>query len=163
MQNIPLDQWGKIRAYYEAGNTGNQTAEKFGINRRRLQMRIQKEGWSQNLERTIQVQALEKVIGRTTSFSVEATAEAVDNESTLRATIEKRHREEPNNIRILLYRAIKAMGSKESPLNIKELKLVAETMALLHRMERDAFRLNNQDVTGDKSTEIFVTAIKSLR
>lgn len=144
MVKIAPEQWEKVRAFYEAGNTGNQTAEKFGLNRRRVQMRIQAEGWNQNLENAIRVQALDKVVGKGPNYSTEATAEIVKIEATKRATVEKRHREEPNNVRVLLYRTIKAMDEREKPPDIREIKSVAECMSLLQAMERKAFRLDGE-------------------
>ena len=144
MQNISPDQWEKIRAYYEAGNTGNQTAEKFGVNRRRVHMRIAAEGWNQNLENAIRVQALDQVVGKGPNYSVEATAEAVNVEATKRANIEKRHREEPNNVRVLMYRTIKEMGERDKPPGIREIRTLAEAMTLLQNMERKAFRLDGE-------------------
>jgi hypothetical protein len=147
MVKVAPEQWEKVRAYYEAGHTGNQTATKFGLNRRRVQMRIQAEGWDQNLENAIRVQALDKVVGKGANYSVEATAEAVNVEATKRANIEKRHREEPNNVRVLLYQTIKAMNEKATPPDIREIKIAAEAMSMLQAMERKAYRLDGDGAT----------------
>ena len=136
-------EWEQARAFYESGNSGNATAAKFGLSRRNIQLRVQAEGWDQNLENAIRVQALDQVMGKGPNYTVEATAAAVEVEATKRATVEKRHREEPNNVRVLLNRAIKAMDAREKPADIREIKSVAETMALLHRMEREAYRLDD--------------------
>lgn len=149
MAKLTKKQWGRARAFYEVGNSGNATAIKFKTSRRTIQLRVVSEGWNQNFEAEIARKVAEKVAGKVADGSPADTEKAIDKESSKRASIELRHRDEPGHIRSLLYNSIKdlkeSVTSTEKKLamdDLKASKLAMEVMKGIQEMERKSYRLD---------------------
>lgn len=153
MAKLTKKQWSSARAFYEIGNSGNSTAKKFKTSRRSVQLRVISEGWTQNLEGIIAVKVAEKVAGRKASYSLADTEKVIDKESSKRAAIELRHRDEPGHVRSLLYKSIQdlkdSVTSSEKKLamdDLKASKLAMEIMKGIQEMERKSYRLDTAPV-----------------
>lgn len=94
MPRLTATQWEDARSEYEAGASQNYVAEKFGCSRAAVQKRIQRDGWVQDIEASIQRKVSEKVAGMVAGCHQQEKAEAIDAEATKRAGIIDRHRTE---------------------------------------------------------------------
>lgn len=98
--------------------------------------------WSRNTEAAIQEKVAEKVAGLESGCNVVEREKLLNSEAEKRAAVEKRHRDEPNNVRALLYNKIKSMSTQPDP-DVKEIKAVSDCMQAIQNMERKAFRLDS--------------------
>lgn len=161
MAKLTKKQWSKARAFYEIGNSGNATAKKFNVSRRSVQLRVISEKWNQNLDGIIAKKAADKVAGLVNGYNFADTEEVIDNESSKRAFIELRHRDEPGHVRLLLYNSIKHLKESKSGVerklamdDLKASKLAVEVMKGIQEMERKSYRLDTAPVASTNFVKI---------
>lgn len=146
--------WGAIRAAYEVGGptaTFRALATRFDLSHTYIRKHAVSEGWKQALEPDIARETAIKLAGVDSTVSEEARAEAVDSEATRRAEIIKRHRDEWNAARALIYEGAKEYAAKDvaKPAALAKLKAgktMAEALAIIQSGERRAY-----NITGDGS------------
>ena len=137
--------WPKIRALWEAGHSAYEIERMPKMpTRNPIYSRAAAEGWLRNTEAQVSEKVSEKVSGITDSTTIAEREKLIDSEAEKRAAIEKRHRDEPNNVRALLYNKMKAMSTQTDP-DVKEIKAVSDCMLAIQTMERKAHRLDSAD------------------
>jgi uncharacterized coiled-coil DUF342 family protein len=132
--------WEAIRADYEAGATQSELSRKHGVSRKAIQKHIEAEGWSQDLEPTIQRKVAEKVAGVVAGCDPKKKAEAIDAEASRRADVVQRHRDEWEEHKNLVDKAI---GTKDFD-TAKLAKITAETLKIRQEAERKAWAIDAQ-------------------
>ena len=153
MPRLTPDKWQDVRAEYEAGASQYALAARFDVSRTAIQKRIDREGWTQDLEPAIRRKVAEKVAGAGSTGNPEKRAAAMDAEAERRADILRRHREEPMAVRSMVYDAMKkhksAVGKQEKADafdDLKAAKISSEILLNVHRLERQAWGLEEQKI-----------------
>lgn len=132
--------WQQIRADYEAGATQSELARKHGVSRTAIQKRIEKEGWTQDIEDSLRRKVAEKVAGVVAGCNPQKKAEALDLAAQRRADVEIRHQTEWEEHRNLVDSAIANQDFESAKLA----KITAETLKIRQEGERKAWRLDTQ-------------------
>ena len=83
--------WEQIRAEYEAGATQSELSRQYGISRTAIQKHIEAEGWTQDVEPSIQRKVAEKVTGIVTGGNRKKKAEALEDAAAKGVAIVLRH------------------------------------------------------------------------
>ncbi|MDB4278442.1 hypothetical protein N9917_02430 [Deltaproteobacteria bacterium] len=102
--------WKRIKAEWEIGKSPREiSAKKNTPSYQAINKRRKDEGWTRNLEETIQNKVVAKVAGLVDGENREERDKAIDGEASRRAAVEQRHREEPNEIIELLNESLKTL------------------------------------------------------
>ena len=142
--------WEQVRAEYEAGATQSDLSRKHGVSRTAIQKHIEAEGWTQDVEPAIQRKVAEKVAGLVAGCNPKKKAEALDAEAARRADVVQRHRDEWEEHKQIVD---KAVGDRD--FNAAKLaKITAETLKIRQEAERKAWSI---DVTQPSVTNITVS------
>lgn len=141
--------WQEARAKYESGTAIREIAREIGTSHEAVRKRIAAEGWVQDQEARIRRETAAKVAGLVGPANQTRITELVAEESERRAEIVRMHRDEPKAIRGLIYDAAKALKAAETgeavklaELRVRAAKGLAQAMAALHQVERDAWGLS---------------------
>lgn len=151
--------WEKIRAEYECGATMRGLARRFKLSHTAIGKRADKEGWTQDLEQTIQRKMREKVAGTVATGNPEKRAQAVEEEAERRATVVLRHREQWNAARGRVDEGLRAHAQADAikedkkRLSAKSMafkdmmagKISAETLQIIQNGERKAWNITNDE------------------
>lgn len=132
--------WETIRAEYEAGSNQSELSRRHGVSRTAIQKRIDKEGWSQDVEPVIQRKVAEKVAGVVAGCNPQKKAEAIDAEASRRADVVQRHRDEWEEHKRLVDTAIGTNDFEAAKLA----KITAETLKIRQEAERKAWAIDAQ-------------------
>jgi hypothetical protein len=132
--------WEVIRAEYEAGGNQSELSRKHGVSRTAIQKRIEKEGWTQDVEPVIQRKVAEKVAGVVAGCNPQKKAAAIDAEASRRADVVQRHRDEWEEHKHIVDTAI---GTKDFE-SAKLAKITAETLKIRQEAERKAWAIDAQ-------------------
>ena len=137
------DTWIEIRAEREAGASFGELAAKYGVSKTAIVKRANKEGWGDGTDvaDVIRRKVNEKLTG--TTVPADKKAQAIDAAAERAAEIVRRHQEETNAARERLYaglKAHKAATTREEKVlafeDLKAAKIAAETLAIIQRLER---------------------------
>jgi len=145
--------WEAVRALWEAGAKSSAICKEDGMpSRAGIDKRAKREGWTRDLEPQIRRKVAEKVAGfqKVAKRDPKKLADAVDAEAERRAAVERKHRDEPEDIRDMLKDGIKAHNTAETKedktlafADLKAAKISSEVMANIHAMERKAYRMDD--------------------
>lgn len=149
MARLSEDQWQTLRAEYEVGDSLNAVAARHGVSRAGIQKRAKAEGWTQDVAPLIRAKVAEKVAGIVAGGNSQKKAQAIDAAADRGADVLRRHQEEPQQIREMLYGAVVAHGKAQSRdekvlafEDLKAAKISSEVMMNIHKMERQAHMLD---------------------
>lgn len=142
--------WETIRAEYEAGASQSDLSRKHGVSRKAIQNHIEAEGWTQDIEPSIQRKVAEKVAGIVAGCDPKKKAEALDAEASRRADVVQRHRDEWEEHKHLVDTAIVTKDFDAAKLA----KITSETLKIRQEAERKAWQI---DVAQPQVTNITVT------
>jgi len=157
----PKYNWSKIRAMWESGDSSFAIAAKRNMpSHVAINKHVKAEEWTRNLNEVIQKKVTEKVTGIVTESDSKERADLIDKESTKRAAIELRHRDEPGHVRSLLYKgmkaqkdAVKVAEKRLAQEDLKAAKLSMEIMKGIQEMERKSYRLDTPSDNGGSNTQ----------
>ena len=142
--------WEAIRAEYEVGATQSALARDHGISRTAIQKRIKAEGWTQDVEPAVQRKVAEKVAGVVAGCTPKKKAEAIDAEAARRADVIQRHRDEWEEHKGIVDKAVGALDFESAKLA----KITAETLKIRQEAERKAW---NIDISQPNVTNVTVS------
>lgn len=158
----PALDWAQIRAEYESGASANELGRKHGCSHTAVLKRARKEDWKQDVEEAIRRRVSQKVSGVVSDDLPLKRAAALDAEAERRAEVVRRHREEPNAIRALVYEGLKKHKRARNRTqraaafdDLKAAKITSETLQNLHRVERKAWGLDAEG-DGDRAALGFI-------
>lgn len=137
--------WETIRAEYEAGATQSDLSRRHGVSRTAIQKHIEAEGWTQDVEPALQRKVAEKVAGVVAGCNPKKKAEAIDAEASRRADVVQRHRDEWEEHKQIVDKAVGARDFEAAKLA----KITAETLKIRQEAERKAWSIDavQQSVT----------------
>jgi len=144
--------WENIRAEYEAGASQSDLSRRYSVSRTAIQKRIEKEGWTQDVEPAIQRKVAEKVAGVVAGCNPQKKAAALDAEASRRADVVQRHRDEWDEHKRLVDTAIGTDNFEMAKLA----KITSETLKIRQEAERKAWQI---DVAQPQVTNITVSQI----
>lgn len=146
-------EWIKARAFFEAGASQSATAEKFSVSRKAVQLKIEAQGWSQDLEGQIKRKVAEKLAGNSHPASAKETAAAIGAEADRRVKVAERHVKLAEQALQLQQQALgkpKPDEQGEGPPKFqpdfdlqKSAKINMETIGLLIALERKIHKLED--------------------
>ena len=142
--------WETIRAEYEAGSTQSELSRAHGVSRKAIQKHIEAEGWTQDVEPSIQRKVAEKVAGVVAGCDPKKKAEAIDAEAARRAAVVQRHRDEWDGHKEIVDTAL---GTRDFD-SAKLAKITAETLKIRQEAERKAWGI---DVAQPNVTNVTVS------
>ena len=151
MARLTQDQWAEVRAAREAGASISSLAREHGVDRKAIQRRIQAEGWSDgsDVAQEIQRRSAEKVAG-IVAGDPKKKAQAIADEAERVVEVVRRHRTEIVAVRDTLYAGLKAHKAALSKADkqtafedLKAAKISSECMMNIHRLERQAWGMDN--------------------
>jgi hypothetical protein len=157
---VEPQRWADIQKGYESGQTARALARQFGVSHTGIAKRAAKEGWSQDSSGELRRKTLEKVAGLREEMHKAVSPkdadrvrqEAVSAEADRRADVWKRQREEPTLIRRMYYAAIRRFDQATTRLerleaaeDLRAAKLAGEAMTMVHKLERQAWGLDEPD------------------
>lgn len=164
------DQWETIRAEREAGATFRDLAARHGVSDAAIVKKSKAQGWadSRDVAEVIRRKVSEKVSGIVSTANPTKKAAAIDAAADRGAEVIKRHQDEPNAIRALMYAGVKAsrdaVTKEEKQLAFETLK-AANTASLcmlnIHRAERQAHGLDA--VAETKNDDMAAVAAEARR
>ena len=153
MARLSADTWDTIRAEREAGGQSFQDlAQKFGVSHTAIIKRAKAEAWSngEDVAGVIRRKVSEKVSGIVSGGNPKKKAEAIDSEAERVVEVVRRHRTEIVAVRDTLYAGLKAhkaaltKADKQTAFeDLKAAKISSECMMNIHRLERQAWGLDN--------------------
>lgn len=144
------ETWSDIRAKREAGATFKSLSLEFGVSDAAIVKRAKAEGWGdgKDVAETIRRKVSEKVSAIVSADPVKKARE-IDAAADRAADIIRRHQEEPETVRGMLYAGIEthqAAESKEAKAlafeDLKAAKISSEVLLNIHRLERQAWNLD---------------------
>lgn len=144
--------WETIRAEYEAGATQSDLSRRHGVSRTAIQKHIEAEGWTQDVEPALQRKVAEKVAGVVAGCNPKKKAEAIDAEASRRADVVQRHRDEWEEHKQIVDKAVGARDFEAAKLA----KITAETLKIRQEAERKAWSI---DVVQQSVTTINVNQV----
>ena len=130
--------WETSRAEYEAGATQSELSRNHGVSRTAIQKHIEAEGWTQDVEPSIQRKVAEKVAGVVAGCNAKKKAEALDAEAARRADVVQRHRDEWEEHKQIVDTAV---GTRDFDA-AKLAKITAETLKIRQEAERKAWSID---------------------
>lgn len=142
--------WETIRAEYEAGATQSELSRNHGVTRRAIQKHIESEGWTQDVEPSLQRKVAEKVAGVVAGCNAKKKAEALEAEAARRADVVQRHRDEWEEHKLIVDTAVGTRDFEAAKLA----KITAETLRIRQEAERKAWSI---DVAVPNVTNITVS------
>jgi len=152
MPKLSRDEWEQIRAEREAGLSFGRLASRYGIDKAAIVRRAKAEGWGDGADvaELVRRKAMAQVTG-TAVTDPEKRAAAIDTAAELAADVIRRHQEEAEQVRELLWRGLEAHRAAETLdekrlafEGLKAAKIASETALNLQRMERISHGLDNQ-------------------
>jgi len=161
MPKLSRDEWEQIRAEREAGLSFGRLASRYGIDKAAIVRRAKAEGWGDGADAAelVRRKAMAQVTG-TAITDPEKRAAAIDTAAELAANVIRRHQEEAEQVRELLWRGLEAHQAAETLdekrlafETLKAAKISSETALNLQRMERISHGL---DDAGGGKTEIVI-------
>lgn len=144
--------WEVIRAEYETGATQSELSRRHGVSRTAIQKHIEAEGWTQDVEPALQRKVAEKVAGVVAGCNPQKKAEALDAEASRRADVVQRHRDEWEEHKQIVDKAVGARDFEAAKLA----KITAETLKIRQEAERKAWSI---DVVQPSVTTINVNQV----
>lgn len=144
--------WEAIRAEYETGATQSELSRRHGVSRTAIQKHIEAEGWTQDVEPALQRKVAEKVAGVVAGCNPQKKAEALDAEASRRADVVQRHRDEWEEHKQIVDKAVGARDFEAAKLA----KITAETLKIRQEAERKAWSI---DVAQPSVTTINVNQV----
>jgi len=170
MPKLSRDDWEKIRAEREAGLSFGLLASRYGIDKAAIVRRAKAEGWGDGTDvaELVRRKAMEQVTG-TAITDPEKRAAAIDRAAELAADVIRRHQEEAEQVRELLWRGLEMHRAAETLdekrlafETLKAAKISSETLANLQRMERISYGLDDHggktEIIIERSYGIYGTA-----
>ncbi len=160
MRRLSDETWAQIRAEREAGLSFGLLAARYGIDKAAIVRRAKREGWGDGADVAGEVRrkAFAKFAG-VTGTDPEKSAEAIDAVAEAAADVIRRHQQEAEQVRELLWRGLEEHRAAETLDDkrlafetLKAAKISSETLTNLQRMERISYGLDNE--TG--KTEIVI-------
>lgn len=151
MPRLPADIWETVRAEREAGATFLDLAARFGVSHTAIIKRAKRESWSDGTDvaDVIRRKVSEKVSGIVSTANPQKKAESLNAAADRGAEVIRRHQEETNHVRERLYiglKLYKVADTKEQKQlafeDLKAAKISSEVMINLHRLERQAWNLD---------------------
>jgi len=151
MPRLSRDTWKQIRAEREAGLSFGLLASRYGISKTAIVQRAKAEGWGDGTDAAelVRRKARDKVTGADTTDHQKRAA-AIDAAAELAADVIRRHQEEAEQVRELLWRGLEASRAAETLdekrlafETLKAAKISSETLANLQRMERVSYGLDD--------------------
>ena len=151
MPKLSRDTWKQIRAEREAGLSFGLLASRYGISKTAIVQRAKAEGWGDGTDAAelVRRKARDKVTGADTTDHQKRAA-AIDAAAELAADVIRRHQEEAEQVRELLWRGLEASRAAETLdekrlafETLKAAKISSETLANLQRMERVSYGLDD--------------------
>ncbi|MBF0399950.1 MAG: hypothetical protein HQL90_04210 [Magnetococcales bacterium] len=139
--------WQAVRKYYEeTGCSLREAAKKFDFPITTTTRRAKAECWgAQKVREAIKGRSLERTIGYDPTMPDYAKAQMIDLEAFRRSEIEKLHRKDPEGLRQILAKIVAEQQSMPKP-NIRDVKVLTETIALVQALERKAYRMDEENV-----------------
>ena len=147
--------WETIRAEYEAGATQSDLSRRHGVSRKAIQNHIEAEGWTQDIEPALRRKVAEKVAGVVAGCDPQKKAEAIDAEAARRADVVQRHRDEWEEHKEIVDKAVGARDFEAAKLA----KITAETLKIRQEAERKAW---NIDIAQPSVTNVTVSHAGSM-
>ena len=153
MPRLSRETWSDVRAEREAGASFGELAAKYGVDKAAIVRRAKAEGWTDGTDVAdiIRRKVTEKLTG-TSPTAPEKKAAAIDAAAERAAEVIRRHQEETNAARERLYsglRAHKAAVTKDEKVlafeDLKAAKIAAEALAIIQRLERINFGLEESN------------------
>lgn len=150
MPPLTKEAWKKIRAAWEVGESTVKLGKKHGCSDRAIRMRAKAEGWTrpEGVKAEIRRKAKERM-SKSPPHDPQALEEAIEERVDATAEVIKRHREEAQVVRGLMYagarehKAAKSMLEKQLAFEtLKAAKITSETIRNLHVAERKAWGLD---------------------
>ena len=160
MPKLSPEDWEQIRAEREAGLSFRRLASRYGISKTAIIQRAKAEGWGDGADvaELVRRKASARVAGVDITDHQKRAA-AIDLAAELAADVIRRHQEEAEQVRELLWRGLEAHRAAETLdekrlafETLKAAKISSETLTNLQRMERVSYGLD--DATG--KTEIVI-------
>lgn len=144
MARLTADQWETVRAEREAGASFRDLASKHGVSHQAIVKRAKTEGWGdgQDVGETVRRKVAEKVAGVVASGNPKKKAAAIDAAAAVGAAVLLRQQQDWQCHREL-FGAIPD-GFEEG----KHAKISAEMLAIRHKGERLAYRLDAPEEPG---------------
>ena len=130
--------WETIRAEYEVGATQSDLSRRHGVSRKAIQNHIDAEGWTQDVEPALRRKVAEKVAGVVAGCDPKKKAEAIDVEAAKRADVVQRHRDEWEEHKQIVDKAVGARDFDAAKLA----KITAETLKIRQEAERKAWSID---------------------
>ena len=147
--------WETIRAEYETGATQSDLSRRHGVSRTAIQKHIEAEGWTQDIEPALQRKVAEKVAGVVAGCNPKKKAEALDAEASRKADVVQRHRDEWEEHKQIVDKAVWARDFETAKLA----KITAETLKIRQEAERKAW---NIDIAQPNVTNVTVSHAGSM-
>ncbi len=151
MPRLTRDQWYSIRAEREAGASFRDLAARHNVTIGAIHKRSKLEEWGDGKDaaETIRKKVKEKVNGFVNNGDPKKNAAAIDAAADRGAEVIRRHQEEPNSARERVYAGLKAhrqaVTKEQKQLafeDLKAAKIASEALAIIHKMERQAWNLD---------------------
>lgn len=163
MPRLKAIEWLKARAFYESGASQSAVAEKFGVSRKAVQLKIEGEGWIQDIEGQIKARVAEKLAGKLAGGDLKETRAAVEVEADRRVKISERHVKLAEQATALQQQAVGRVGvdEKGNPKFApdfdlqKSAKINSETVAILIGLERKIHKLEDAPPAGEPTKIVF--------
>ncbi len=161
MPPLTKEAWKKIRADWEVGESTVKLGKQYGCSDRAIRLRARNEKWTrpEDVKAEIRRKTRERV-SKAPPHDHQAMEEAIEVRVDATAEVIKRHREEINAVRFLMYAGIrehklaKTMTEKQVAFEtLKAAKITSETVRNMHVSERKAWSL---DADNDDAVEIII-------
>jgi len=170
MPKLSPEDWEQIRAEREAGLSFRRLASRYGISKTAIIQRAKAEGWGDGADvaELVRRKASARVAGVDITDHQKRAA-AIDLAAELAADVIRRHQEEAEQVRELLWRGLEAHRAAETLdekrlafETLKAAKISSETLTNLQRMERISHGLDDHggktEIVIERSYGIYGTA-----
>jgi hypothetical protein len=149
---LPVVDWAKARAEYEAGDSYAMLGARWGRSKAAFSKRGRAEGWVQDAEPAIRRQVAERVAlgGKVTTGDPDQREQAIEKAVDVRVGVVKRHQEEWNVIRGMVYAGLKELRSKDASVRaaggavLKDVRQAAQALSLAQSGERRAYNISDK-------------------
>lgn len=150
MPPLTKDTWITIRAEWETGESPNSLGKKHGCSGRAINMRAKSEGWQRSVEVLNEVKRrVKEAATKSPPRDPERLEEAIEAKVDATMEVIKRHRDEAQVVRGLMYagakehKQAKTMAERQLAFEtLKAAKITSETIRNLQAAERKAWGLD---------------------
>jgi hypothetical protein len=157
----PID-WLRVRAEYEAGESYAALAGRYGCTRQAMSKRGRKDGWQQDAVAAVQRQVAEQlVVGRVAVVNhTERREAAIEAAVDIRVSVIKRHRDELQAVRALIYDGMNLLRSDAAEKRtlaaskLKDARLAAHALAIVQDRERRAYGIPDKEPPGPEDNTV---------